>query len=194
LAMIVTIYATAARLDEVLSMKVKHLHLYAKDPYVTIIGKGGKIRSLDLLPKAVAHLKRHLAEFHGNDPNPEAYVFYSRNIGQFGKLSQTAVNNRLKMHAKTAHGKCADVPLGIHAHQLRHAMASHWLEDGMNIMQISLLLGHEQLQTTMIYLNISMEQKVGALSTLESDNLRNVLKKWKADGSLSAFCGLNPTV
>jgi len=191
LAMIVAIYATAARLDEVLSMKVKHLHLHAKAPYVTIIGKGSKIRSLDLLPKAVAHMERHLAEFHGNDPNPEAYVFYSRNMGQFGKLSQTAVNSRLKIHAKIAHCMCADVPLGLHAHQLRHAVASHWLEDGMNIMQISLLLGHEQLQTTMIYLDISMEQKTGALSTLESDDLRNIQKKWKSDGTLSAYCGLN---
>jgi len=192
LALIVAIYGTASRLDEILSLKVKQLHLYAKSPYVTIIGKGGKIRSLYLLPKAAAHLQRHLAEFHGDSPDPEAYVFYSRNKGRRGKLSQTAVDNRLKMHASIAHNLCDDVPLGIHAHQLRHAMATHWLEDGLNIIQISLLLGHEQIQTTMAYLDISFEQKAEALSTLEEDSIRNTPKKWKANGSLSAFCGLNP--
>ena len=195
LALIVTIYGTAARLDEVLSLKVKNLHIYAKEPFATIIGKGNKIRSIYLLPKAVAHLERHLKEFHGRDPDPDAYVFYSRNKGKYGKLSQTAVSSQLKIHAKAAHELCVDVPLNIHAHQLRHAKASHWLEDGMNIMQISLLLGHEQLQTTMIYLDVTLEQKALALGTLENEHDRALQKKWKGnEASLSAFCGLKPIV
>ena len=56
------------------------------------------------------------------------------------------------------------------AAHLRHAKASHWLEDGMNIVQISSLLGHEQLQTTMVYLDITMEQELKALATLEDEN------------------------
>ena len=193
IALIVTLYGTAGRLDEVLSMRIRHLNLHAKNPYATIIGKGNKICTLHLLPKAVAHLQAHILEFHGSDPDPEAYVFYSRNKGVFGKLSQTSVSSRLKMHAKAAHAICADVPLDIHAHRLRHARASHWLEDGVNIMQISLLLGHEQLETTMVYLDITMEQKAAALETLEDDGKRNLQKKWKSSQSpLAAFCGVNP--
>lgn len=193
LALIVAIYATAARLDEILSMKVKHLYLYAKEPYATIIGKGNKIRSLFLLPKAAAHLERHLKEFHGDTPNPEAYVFYSRNKGAYSKLSQTAVSKRLKIHAQNANELCTEVPADLHAHQLRHAKASHWLEDGMNIVQISLLLGHEQLQTTMIYLDVTIEQKSLALGSLEDGYGKNIPKKWKSNkGSLSAFCGVTP--
>lgn len=50
---------------------------------------------------------------------------------------------------------------------MRHAKASHWLEDGMNIVQISFLLGHEQLQTTMAYLDITTDEKAKGLATLE---------------------------
>jgi len=190
-ALMITIYSTAVRMDEILSLKTEQLHLDAAKPHITIIGKGSKIRTLYLLPKAVAHLKKYLKEFHGDTPNPKAYLFYSRNTGLQGKMSQTAVNKQLKKHAGVAHQMCDEVPLDIHAHQLRHAKASHWLEDGMNIVQISFLLGHEQLQTTMVYLDITLEQELKALATLEDENDKRVSRKWKnTKGGLAAFCGV----
>jgi len=191
LALMIIIYSTAARIDEILSLKIEQLNLDAEKPSATIIGKGNKIRTLYLLPKAVAHLKKYLKEFHGDTPNPEAYVFYSRNSGIHGKMSQTAISKQLKKHARTAHKIYDEVPRNLHAHQLRHAKASHWLEDGMNIVQISFLLGHEQLQTTMIYLDITMDQKLKALATLEDENDKKVSKKWKnVKGGLAEFCGV----
>ena len=189
LALMVIMYGTAARMDEILSMKIGHLHLDTEKPNVSIIGKGGKIRTLYLLPKVVAHLRKYLKEFHGDRFKSESYVFYSRNTGPAGKMSQTAVNKQLKKHAQTAHSLCNEVPVKLHAHQIRHAKASHWLEDGMNIVQISFLLGHEQLQTSMVYLDITTEQGARALATLEDENDNRVSKKWKNDkGSLAAFC------
>ena len=191
LALMIIIYSTAARIDEILSLKTEQLYLDAEKPNATIIGKGSKIRTLYLLPKAVSHLKKYLKEFHGDTPDPKAYVFYSRNTGLYGKMSQAAVNKQLKKHAGAAHEICDEVPLDIHAHQLRHAKASHWLEDGMNIVQISFLLGHEQLQTTMVYLDITIEQELKALATLEDENNKKVSKKWK-NGicGLAEFCGV----
>jgi len=119
LALIVTMYGTAARIDEILSAKVGQLHLDAWKPNVNIIGKGNKIRTLYLLPKAVAHLKSYIKEYHGGNPNPDAFVFYSRNVGPCGKMSQMAVSKRLKLHAETAHKLCVDVPQYLHAHQFR---------------------------------------------------------------------------
>lgn len=191
LAFMILLYSTAARLDELLSMHVGQLHLAAEKPYVTIIGKGNKIRTLYLLPKSVSHMRKYLKEFHGDEPDHNAYVFYSRNTGIYGKLTQPAIDKMLKKYALQAHGICPDVPLGLHAHQFRHAKASHWLEDGMNIVQISFLLGHEQLQTTMVYLDITAEEKARALATLEDENDKKVSPKWKnSDGSLASFCGL----
>lgn len=81
--------------------------------------------------------------------------------------------------------------MNLHAHLFRHAKASHWLEDGMNIVQISFLLGHENIQTTMVYLDISAESLSEALATLEEEKDKTVIPKWKnTDGSLIDFCGL----
>ena len=191
IALMVTMYSTAARIDEILSMKIEHLRLDADKPSVTVIGKRSKIRTMYLLPKAVAHLRAYIADAHGDSPNPSSYVFYSRNTGPTGKMSQKAVNKQLKKHAETARVYCDEVPIDLHAHQLRHAKASHWLEDGMNIVQISFLLDHAQLQTTMVYLDITTEQEAKALATLEDENERSAPKKWRDDaGNLHSFCGV----
>lgn len=192
LVLLIVMYNTAARIDELLSIKIKNLRLEAEKPHVTVIGKGCKIRTLYLLPKAVTHLKKYLLDFHGEKPNPESYLFYSRNAGTTGKMSQVAVNKQLRKYALSARSDCDEVPLKLHAHQIRHAKASHWLEDGMNIVQISFLLGHSNIQTTMAYLDITTEQEVKALATLEDESTKGVSKKWKPDiNSLAAFCGVN---
>jgi len=192
LVLFIVMYNTAVRIDEVLSLKVKYLHLEAEKPNITVIGKGSKIRTLYLLPRTVSHLKKYLAEFHNVPHQPESYVFYSRNTGPQGKMSQTAVNKQLKKYAASLHSICNEMPMDLHAHQIRHAKASHWLEDGMNIIQISFLLGHSQIQTTMMYLDITTEQEAKALATLEDENSRKISKKWKAgmDG-LANFCGVH---
>ena len=185
------LYATAGRLDEVRSIKVSHLHLSEQKPYLNLHGKGDKIRTAYLLPRVVAYIEIYLREFHGLNPEPNAYLFFSRVGGIYKKLTEPALDKRIKIYAKITHEKCHDVPLNTHAHQFRHAKASHWIEDGLNVVQVSFLLGHEQLETTMKYLDITTEDKIKALATLENENEKSTSKKWKNnDGSLSDFCGL----
>jgi len=57
----------------------------------------------------------------------------------------------------------------------------------------SFLLGHQQLQTTMVYIDITLEQELEALATLEDENDKKVSKKWKTGkGGLADFCGVKP--
>ncbi|MDO5425023.1 MAG: tyrosine-type recombinase/integrase [Eubacteriales bacterium] len=191
LAFMILLYSTAIRLDEALSLKMQDVHLDSQKPYISIIGKGHKRRTLYLMPKVVVHLKKYIEEYHGKAPEPGSYLFYSRNVGTSGKMTQAAIDKMLKKHAKAAHLLCAEVPIGLHAHQFRHAKASHWLEEGMNIVQISFLLGHEQLETTMVYLDVTTEDERKALATLEYEKDENISPKWKnSDGSLVDFCGI----
>jgi len=189
--LMVVLYGTAARLDEILSLKIKDLHMDGAKPYITVTGKGGKSRAIYLLPKAVDHLNNYLCAFFGDTMSPDVYVFFSRNKGVSGKLSQAAVHKMLKKYAADAHEMDSDVPLDLHAHQFRHARASHWLEEGINIVQISRLLGHVQLETTMVYLDITTEQEALALATLEDEKAKNAVPKWNPEkDTLSSLCGL----
>jgi site-specific recombinase XerD len=172
-------YGTATRIDEVLSVKISQLHMNGEKPYVTVIGKGSKIRSMYLMSGLVDTLKKYISVFHGENPEPEDYLFYSSWHGLKAKLSQEAIRKRLKLYAAKAHAVCPDVPTDLHSHQWRHAKACHWLEEGINIVEISKLLGHESLETTMIYQDITREKQIRALATLDEEISKGTPKKWK---------------
>jgi site-specific recombinase XerD len=191
LTIIAFLYGTAARIGEMLSVKVSQLRLVADKPNVTIIGKGNKIRTLYLQPRIVAYLKKYIEEFHQGNYVSESYLFFSRNNGVKTKMTPEAVNKMLKKYASLAHAEYKDVPCDLHCHNLRHAKASHWLEDGMNIVQISLLLGHANLNTTMVYLDITTEQESRALATLENEKDAKIGRKWKGKHqSIASVWGL----
>jgi len=174
-------YGTATRIDEVLSLKINSLKLSTDQPYATILGKGSKIRTAYLMSGLVETLQKYIKVFHGAKPDPIDYLFYSSWHGQKSKLSQEAIRKRLKIYASKAHETCIDVPIDLHSHQWRHAKACHWLEDGINIVEISKLLGHESIETTMVYQDITTEQQMRALATLEDEATSAIPKKWKLD-------------
>ena len=191
IAFMILMYSTAARISEVLSIKISHLCLRVERPYVTVIGKGNKIRTAYLLPKAVTYIEKYLKDYHTDKPNQDAYLFYSTHAGIMRKMTPDAINKRLKKYALIAHESCDEIPSSLHAHLFRHAKSFHWLEDGMNIVQISFLLGHAQLNTTMKYLDITTEQESKALATIEDEETRKIPKKWKnQENDLSGFLGL----
>lgn len=182
LTMFILIYNTGIRLNEVLSIKFKDLHLDIEKPYVSIIGKGNKLRSLYLLPKTVNCILNYIKETHDATSNSEDYLFYSRVKGKQTKITERSIEKQLKKWATIANKKCKEIPVNLSPHQLRHSAACHWLDDGMNVIQISYLLGHEQLQTTMIYLEVTTAQKAKALEIISQDNSdENKEKKWVKD-------------
>jgi integrase len=84
---------------------------------------------------------------------------------------------------------CPEVPAKPHAHQFRHARASHWLEDGMNVVQVSFLLGHASVTTTMAYLDVTIDSKAAAMDGVGTPAQE---KRWKGkESTLREFCGLS---
>lgn len=184
LAFMVLLYGAALRLDEILSIQIKHLHLDVDNPFVTIIGKRNILRSPFLLSGVVKHINRYISIYHDESPDPEDFLFYSPCANSRGKLSQESMRKRVKQIASKAHEICSEVPLSLHPHQFRHARAQHMLEDGISIAELSKYLGHANIDTTMIYLDVSIEQMKKALEKLESEsNIPKIEKSWKGKSS-----------
>ena len=182
-------YSTACRLDEVRTICAGQVHLGGPKPYVTVRGKGGKVRTCYLVPKTVRMLRTYMHEALGVDPSDSDLLFPSPVTG--GPLTERAWDKRIKAYADIAHEACPDVPVGAHCHQLRHAKASHWIDEKLNVVEVQHLLGHEQLSTTMRYLDVTGPQEVEALETLAGDAGPKASKKWRReDGTLRGFCGL----
>lgn len=121
----------------------KILHVYQ--------GKGKKDRYVPLS----GHLIRGLESYISAE-NPEDWVFNgqpleNRKGGDFdSRYSQKGVQWAVGSAAKKA-----GIVKHVNVHTLRHTYATHLLEDGTDIMTLKKLLGHERIETTMIYLHVA---------------------------------------
>ena len=193
-ALFITQYDTACRISELLTLTIEYTHLEGEHPYIWVNGKGNKSRVCHLSARTAEYLSRYIAEFHGSHPRPQDLVFYSP-CGEMGtrRLTTDAVDKRLTGYAVKAHQICSEVPADLTSHQLRHARATHLIVNHqLNILAVSKMLGHEQIETTMRYLDFTAEDKAKALAALntqtEEDNTKTEKQWLNADGSLKELC------
>lgn len=177
--LIALLYTMALRIDEILSVRMHDITLQGTHPSITVIGKGRKVRTMYIMTAPLKLLKKYIAMAHGCNPNPEAYLFYSKSGGLFSKSSTRGVNKQLDKYAAMAREVCSEVPEHIHSHQFRHSMATHLLDDNMNVFQISKMLGHKSVETTMTYLGVTATMTNNAIKKVESESARCVKPVWK---------------
>ena len=72
-------------------------------------------------------------------------------------------------------------------HTIRHTTATHLLNSGTDINTVRNWLGHASIDTTNIYAEISIDQKIKALKKCEFPNVKNPNRKWGDDKKLMAF-------
>ena len=102
----ILLYDTGARVQELVDLRVTDFHLPAGTPFVLVTGKGKKTRSVPLMDKTVAHLKEFLRQFHaGSADRHEVPLFYSLRAGRPHALSTDAISALVKNYGrKCAHG------------------------------------------------------------------------------------------
>jgi integrase/recombinase XerD len=150
--LMILLYDTGARIQELLDLKLKDLHLKDPTPCLYLNGKGNKTRPVPLMDKTIEHLQAYLNVFHpGADPANDRLLFYTLHTGQPGPMSADNVARFLRRYAQAAHQICADVPLRMHAHLFRHTRAMHLYQAGIPLSYIKDFLGHASINTTDIY-------------------------------------------
>lgn len=126
--------------------------------HVTCLGKGRKQRITPLTPATVTLLRAWLDEREGG---PEGHLFPARGGG---RLSRDALERRIARHVATATPGCPSLAAKkVTAHVLRHTAAMRLLLAGVDTSVIALWLGHEQVETTQIYLHANLAIKEQAL-------------------------------
>ena len=141
---LIFLYDTGARVQELADLNTSALHLNVSNPYVTLTGKGRKTRNVPLMNKTVEHLKKYLSEFHPD--MAEAPLFYSRFDGVPHHLSTDSISLILKTAADKAREICSDVPKNVHCHLIRKTKAMDLYRNGVPLPFIMQLL--ESMSTT----------------------------------------------
>ncbi len=194
--MVQLLYGGGLRISELVRLRVQDID-FEYCQITIRDGKGKKDRVTPLANKLIPLLKAHLLqrkERHLMDlkegysgvylPNalakkyPNAnkefgwqYVFASRNIAVDPRsgverrhhIDQSAVNKAIKVVVK----KCRSIDKKISAHTFRHSFATHLLQTGTDIRTIQALLGHSDIQTTMIYTHVLRQGGQGVVSPLD---------------------------
>ena len=103
-----------------------------------------------------------------------------------GPLSRDGVEYLLAKYVTTAATQCPTLKAKrISPHTLRHAAAMSLLQHGVDRSVIALWLGHEQVETTQVYLHADMQLKEQALNRTASVN--GHLKRYRPNDELLAF-------
>jgi integrase/recombinase XerD len=135
------LYASGARRGELAQLFWKDVQASGDSGQVTVLGKGGKTRSI-LLPESVwKQLQRLRGKAGAADP-----VFPSRKKGK--PLTESGIWRIVKQAAKRA-----GIEASVSPHWLRHAHASHALDRGAPIHLVQATLGHASINTTGRYLH-----------------------------------------
>ena len=149
---------TGLRASELTGLRCADVHLGA-GAHLSCLGKGRKQRITPLTGGMVAVLRVWLTERAGQVAEP----LFTTHVG--GALSREALERRLAEHAASAARVCPSLgQKKITLHVLRHTAAMRLLHAGVDTSVIALWLGHEQVETTQIYLHADLALKERALA------------------------------
>jgi integrase/recombinase XerD len=152
------LYATGLRVSELIALPRSAAR--TRERFLVVRGKGAKERLVPLTDAAKEAAAAYLAtlEQHGRANGPWLFPADS----QSGHLTRQAFARDLKAVAGAA-GLRAD---GISPHVLRHAFASHLLQNGADLRVVQELLGHSDISTTQIYTHVLDERLKGMVRDL----------------------------
>ncbi len=156
-ALILLAIQTGLRASELIGLTRRDVHL-GTGAYLSCHGKNRKDRITPLTTSTVATLRTWLTEHQAEPGDP----LFPTNRG--GPMSRDALEQRLTRHSIAAQQSCPSLAgKKITPHVLRHTAAMRLLHAGVDITVIALWLGHENLNTTQIYLQADLALKQQAL-------------------------------
>jgi len=146
-ALIEFLYSTGVRVSELMALNVGDVEIGKQE--LIVYGKGSKERKTYLTDGAMFHLQRYLQirKQEGLEDQP----LFTTLDNPHNRLTVAGIQYMLRQL-----GKRADVK-NVHPHRFRRTVATDLLSRGMPIEQVKEFLGHEKLDTTMIYCSIKEE-------------------------------------
>jgi len=158
------LYGCGLRCFEVRSLKIADLDFDRKLVHVRN-GKGKKDRYVPLSDLLIRGLKSYMEA-----EQPRTWLFNGKDqeiTGRAGGDFDSRYSQRGVQWAVQQAVKEAGILKEVSVHTLRHTYATHLLEEGLDIMTIKDLLGHECIDTTMVYLHVAQSGRVKPFSPLD---------------------------
>jgi len=154
--LLLTLYATGVRRAELTHLKISDVDSQRMVVHIQG-GKGRKDRDVMLSPKLLKELREHWRRFRRK---PSQWLF----PGNRDHSNDKPISTKVVWQACRNAAQRAGLPKQVHPHTLRHCFATHLLEQGADLRNIQMLLGHNDLEQTTVYLHVS-ERRLNATSS-----------------------------
>jgi integrase/recombinase XerD len=154
--LLMLLYGTGLRRAEAARLKVSDIDSQRMVIHIRQ-GKGSRDRDVPLTPKLLEALRQYW-----RSEKPRIYLFPC----PYGSPEQP-ITGKAVWHAFQAAVRRAGIRKKIGPHTLRHSFATHLLEAGTDLRTIQLLLGHQRLEDTTVYLHLSRSHLHAAINPLD---------------------------
>lgn len=146
-AILETLYGCGLRVSELVALKISDL--FFNEGFIKVTGKGDKQRFVPIsdLTKKYIEIYRNEVRCHLNiQKGHEDTLFLNRRGKQLTRAMIFTIIKNLALQI--------DLNKNISPHTFRHSFATHLLENGADLRSIQLMLGHESITTTEIYMHV----------------------------------------
>lgn len=150
LVIVEMLYCLGLRRSELCSIQVADVDFYTQ--MIRITGKGNKVRYVPIIESLAVLLKRYLSEREmvlRDVPKINYFLIDSKGA----KVDEIFVYRAINLYFSKATTKEKNSP-----HMLRHAFATHLLENGADINSIKELMGHQSLASTEVYAHVNLKE------------------------------------
>lgn len=159
-AIIKLFYSSGIRLAELVNLDLADISL--KEKQIKVLGKGGKESYCPITDEAVRALKSYInaRKVRGNAKNEALFI---TRTGE--RIKRRDIQRIVPQCAKEA-----EIYKKVTPHTLRHSIATHLLDQGMDLRYVQVFLRHASISTTQIYTHVSNRRLKEELSSHHPDN------------------------
>lgn len=143
-AMLELLYATGIRVTELIELNIRDVNLHAGMLYCN---SGKNPRMIPIYPTAVTAVSDYLERARKQIADPDGQALFVNLNGH--RMTRQGFWKIIKGYAEQAH-----ISKEITPHTLRHSFALHLLENGADLKDIQIMLGHTDISSTQIYLQL----------------------------------------
>ena len=146
-AIIETLYSCGLRVSELTALKISDL--FFEEGFIKVTGKGDKQRFVPIGPLTQKYINLYKEQVRTQitiEPAFKDTLFLNRRGKQLTRAMIFTIVKTLALKA--------EIPKKISPHTFRHSFATHLLENGADLRAIQLMLGHESITTTEIYMHV----------------------------------------
>jgi len=152
-AILETLFSTGLRIAELVSLDQEQMVIKptTKDLEISIIGKGGHVRTVFFSERAIYWIKEYLDT--RKDNNKALFISYQGRKNTSKRLTDRSIERSIKKYALLAGLSSKTTP-----HTLRHSFATDLLNQGVDLRLIQEFLGHRNIATTQVYTHVTNKQ------------------------------------